>query len=69
MPARPEAPERAVLDIVYDISGAEVGVPWFADAGDIWRKGVTGPQLYDVALGALSNEERAAVAKERVRFR
>ncbi len=33
--------ERAALDIVCNADGAEIGVPWFPDAGDIWRKGVT----------------------------
>lgn len=65
----PPLEERAALDIVCDATGAEVGVPWFAEAGDIWRKGVMGPALYEAATSALSEEQRAAVASGRARFR
>jgi uncharacterized caspase-like protein len=65
----PPLEERAALDIVYDMSGAEVGVPYFPDAGDIWRKGVAGTALFDAANAALTQELRATLANDRVRFR
>lgn len=57
------------IDAVFSDAGEEVGVPYLPDTGDLWRKGVTGPGLFDAALAALRDEQRAALAKERVSFK
>lgn len=61
--------QRPIIDIVHNLEGEEVGPPWLPDAGDLWRKGVTGPALYGAARARLGAELTAKAEAERVKFR
>jgi uncharacterized caspase-like protein len=58
-----------IPDIIYDASGAEVGAAYYSDVGDMWRRGVEGPELIDAAIATLAPDDLAKVPIDRVRFR
>lgn len=67
--AKPSVANFVDLDRVHQPDGTDVGLVWFDDAGDIWRKPLLGAELLDAANAAIGETRKATLASNRVRFR